>query len=78
MGSSSVEAAFDDWREEVENRVRDYIELSVACEDDILDREMDSAEISNYHRSMRVNTVEQGTNIIDLECIIVVCLSLGP
>ena len=30
FGSSSVEAAFDDdWREEVENIVRDCIELSV-------------------------------------------------
>ena len=41
-----VEAAFDDdCREEVENMARDCIELSVACEDDILDREIDSAEI---------------------------------
>ena len=27
----------------------------------------------DYHRSTSVNIVEQGTNIIDLECIIVVC-----
>ena len=47
LGSSSVEAAFDDdWREDVENIVRDCIEFSVACEDDILDREIESAEIS--------------------------------
>ena len=55
MGSSSVEAAFDDdWREEVENIVRDCIELS-ACEDDILDREIDSAEISRCLRKLKNN-----------------------
>ena len=38
LGSSTVEAEFDDdWREEVENMVRDCIELSVDCEDDILE-----------------------------------------
>ena len=36
----------DDWRGKVENIVRDCIEMSVACEDNILDREIDSAEIS--------------------------------
>ena len=56
LGSSSVEAAFDDdWREEVENIVRDCIELSVACEDDILDREIDSAEISRCLRMLKNN-----------------------
>ena len=56
LGSSSVEAAFDDdWREEVENIVRDCIELSVACEDDILDREIDSAEISRCLRKLKNN-----------------------
>ena len=56
LGSSSVEAAFDDdWREEVENIVRDCIELSVACEDDILDRELDSAEISRCLRKLKNN-----------------------
>ena len=53
LGSSSVEA--DDWREEVENIVRDCIELSVACEDDILDREIDSAEISRCLRKLKNN-----------------------
>ena len=56
LSSSSVEAAFDDnWREEVENIVRDCIELSVACEDDILDREIDSAEISRCLRKLKNN-----------------------
>ena len=56
MGSSSVEAAFDDdWREEVENIVRGCIELSVACEDNILDREIDSAEISRCLRKLKNN-----------------------
>ena len=56
LGSSSVEAAFDDdWREEVENIVRDCIELSVACEDNILDREIDSAEISRCLRKLKNN-----------------------
>ena len=52
---SCAEAAFDDdWREEVENMVRDCIELSVACEDDILDREIDSAEISRCLRRLKI------------------------
>ena len=57
FGSSSLEAAFDDdWRKEVENIVRDCIELSVACEDDnILDREIDSAEISRCLRKLKNN-----------------------
>ena len=56
FGSSSLEAAFDDdWRKEVENIVRDCIELSVACEDDILDREIDSAEISRCLRKFKNN-----------------------
>ena len=57
LGSSSVEAAFDDdWREEVENIVRDCIELSVACEDNIiLDREIDSTEISRCLGKLKNN-----------------------
>ena len=44
---SSLESAFDaDWKEEVENMVRDCIELSVNCEDDVLDREIDPAKMS--------------------------------
>ena len=42
MGSSSVEAEFDD-------------ELSVDCEDDILDREIDPAEISRCLTMLKHN-----------------------
>ena len=56
LGSSSVEAAFDDdWKEEVENMVRDCTEFSVDCEDNILDREIDPAEISRCLRRLKNN-----------------------
>ena len=56
LGSSSVEAAFDnDWKEEVENIARDCIELSVDCEDNILHREIDPAKISRCLRKLKNN-----------------------
>ena len=56
MGSTSVEAAFDDdWMEEVESIVRNCVETSVHCEDGILDREIDLSEISRCIRKLKNN-----------------------
>ena len=56
LGSTSVEDAFDNgWKEEVENMVRDCVELSVDCEDDIFDRVIDPAEISRCLRKLKNN-----------------------
>ena len=56
LGSTSVEDAFDNgWKEEVENMVRDCVELSVDCEDDIFDRDIDPAEISRCLRKLKNN-----------------------
>ena len=55
LGSTSVEAAFDDdWKEEVESIVRSCVETSVDCEDGILDREIDLSEISRCIRKLKI------------------------
>ena len=56
LGSTSVEAAFDDdWKEEVESIVRNCVETSVGCEDGILDREISLTEISRCVRKLKNN-----------------------
>ena len=57
LGSTSVEAAFDDdWKEEVESIVRNCVETSVDCEDGILDREIVYlSEISRCIRKLKNN-----------------------
>ena len=53
LGSTSVEAAFDDWKEEVESIVRSCVETSVEYEDIILDREINLTEISRCIRKLK-------------------------
>ena len=55
LGSTSVEAAFDDdWKEEVESIVRNCVKTSVDCEDGILNKEIES-EISRCIRKLKNN-----------------------
>ena len=44
LGSKSVDDAFDeDWKQEVESKIRECCIMSSACEDSILDREIEPA-----------------------------------
>ena len=47
LGSCSVDSAFDDsWKEEVDEQVSECSSASKACEDSVLDREIEREEIA--------------------------------
>ena len=51
LGSRSVDDAFDeDWKQEVESKIRECCNMSNACEDSVLDREIEPAEIARCLR----------------------------
>ena len=65
LGSTSVEAAFDDdWKEEVESIVRSCVETSVGYEDGILDREIDLAEISRCIGKLKNNITGSSDSLV--------------
>ena len=54
LGSKSVDDAFDeDWKQEVESKIRECCIMSSACEDSILDREIEPAEIARCLHSLK-------------------------
>ena len=56
LGSKSVDDAFDeDWKQEVESKIRECCNMSSACEDSILDREIEPAEIARCLHSLKNN-----------------------
>ena len=56
LGSKSVDDAFDeDWKQEVESKIRECCIMSSACEDSILDREIEPAEIARCLHSLKNN-----------------------
>ena len=56
LGSKSVDDAFDEnWKQEVESKIRECCIMSSACEDSILDREIEPAEIARCLHSLKNN-----------------------
>lgn len=56
LGSSSVDVAFDvDWKEEVENKVRDYTTVSAEFGNDVLDGAIEPAEIFRCIKKLKNN-----------------------
>ena len=56
LGSKSVDGAFDeDWKQEVESKIRECCNMSSACEDSVLDREIEPAEIAKCLHSLKNN-----------------------
>ena len=56
LGSKSVDDAFDeDWKQEVESKIRECCNTSSACEDSILDREIEPSEIARCLHSLKNN-----------------------
>ena len=44
-----IDDVFDeDWKQEVESKIRECCNMSNACEDSVLDREIESAEIARF------------------------------
>ena len=59
LGSKSVDDAFDeDWKQEVESKIRECCIMSSACEDSILDREIEPAEIARCLHSLKTIRLE--------------------
>ena len=49
LDSKSVDDVFDeDWKQEVESKIRECCNIANACEDSVLDREIESAEIARF------------------------------
>ena len=56
LGSKSVDDAFDeDWKQEVESKIRECCNMSSAYEDSVLDREIEPAEIARCLHSLKNN-----------------------
>ena len=56
LGSCSVDSAFDDsWKEEVDEQVSECSSVSNACEDSVLDREIEREEIAVCVRKLKNN-----------------------
>ena len=56
LGSCSVDSAFDDsWKEKVDEQVSESCIVSRACEDSVLDREIESEEIVVCVRQLKNN-----------------------
>ena len=56
LGSCSVDSAFDDsWKEEVDEQVSECSSVSKACEDRVLDREIEREEIAVCVRKLKNN-----------------------
>ena len=59
LGSKSVDDAFDeDWKQEVESKIKECCIMSSACEDSILDREIEPAEIARCLHSLKTIRLE--------------------
>ena len=57
--SSSVDDAFDeDWRHEVESRVRDCSSMSNSCGDGVLDGDIGLTEIARCLHSLKIIRLE--------------------
>ena len=56
LGSCSVDSAFDDsWKKEVDKQVSECSSVSKACEDSVLDREIEREEIAVCVRKLKNN-----------------------
>ena len=56
LGKVSVDSDFDeDWRQLVENKVKDYSRMSGACRDDFLDKEIERKEILGCIKRIKNN-----------------------
>ena len=56
LGSCSVDSAFDDsWKKEVDEQVSECSSVSKACEDSVLDREIEREEIAVCVRKLKNN-----------------------